>query len=275
MRALQGMGEPPARGQRGAGEFAVVAAVTAILFVVAIVLRGIESKPRVAPEQRTERPVLASPLQFLGPSASKRSAEIVALLPETLREPWSRCSAGLHALMGCPNALEWLKTPRGQEFERTVAELERGDSLQGLAALVLLVDLARHTKWAPGMFVGAEHSERIGDLLQTWLAHFGEPSADDVTLHEPALAAALLYGRVMRAAYESPTFGRSEAPYARARLFTRELCGTMAKDQTAFGRALKQRYPSAFMGLLEDDFLAKASDEARLAFPDVDGACGQ
>ncbi|MEO6709267.1 MAG: hypothetical protein ABI054_04190, partial [Planctomycetota bacterium] len=164
---------------------------------------------------------------------------------------------------------------RGQEFERTLAELERGDTTQGLAALVMLVDLARHTKWAPSMFVGPQHAERVGDLLQTWLANFAARSSDDVTLHEPAIASALLYARVMRAAYNSPTFGRSEAPYTRARAFTTELCGLQAKTQTHFGRGLKDRHPSAFLGLNTEDFLAGADEAARLAFPEIDGACGK
>lgn len=260
----------------GGAQFALLASLCGALFVGAIFLRGIEAPPRIAPELRSERPALASPLQFLGPSGLKRVAELAALLPEGLREPWTRSTAGLHAQSECPNTLEWLATPRGQEFERVLAELERGDSVQGLAALVLLVDLARHTEWAPGVFLGAEHSERLGDLLQNWLAHFAEKSSDDVTLHEPALAATLLYARAMRAAYRSRTFSRSEAPYARARAFMREVCGLQAKTQTEFGRALQDRHPRTFMGLLEaDDFLAGADEEARLAFPDVDGACGK
>ena len=253
----------------------VHAAITAVLFCAAIFLRGIQAPARVAPERREERPALALPLQFLGPSASKRSAELQALLPEALREPWTRSAGGLDAQTECPNTLDWLATPRGQEFERTLAELERGDSTQGLAALALIVDLARHTKWAPGLFLGAEHSERVGDLLQTWLAQFAEKSSDDVMLHEPALAAALLYARVMRAAYESPKFGRSKAPFERARAFMGDLCGLQAKTQTHFGRALKERHPRAFLGLVEDDFLAGAEEEALLAFPDVDGGCGK
>lgn len=260
----------------GGVQFALLASLCGALFVGAIFLRGISAPPRIAPELRSERSAVVSPLQFLGPSGLKRVAELAALLPEAAREPWTRSTAGLHALADCPNTLEWLATPRGQEFERVLGELERGDSTQGLAALVLLVDLARHTKWAPSVFLGPEHCERLGDLLQTWLARFAEKSSDDVTLHEPALAASLLYARTMRAAYRSPTFGRSEAPYARARAFMREVCGLQAKTQTEFGRALKERHPRAFMGLLEaDDFLAGADEEARLAFPDIDGACGK
>ncbi|HUR28225.1 MAG TPA: hypothetical protein VM509_08555 [Planctomycetota bacterium] len=252
----------------------VHAAITALLFVAAIFLRGIEAPRRVAPEQRAERPVLASPLQFLGPSGAKRSAELKALLPEALRESWIRSTTGLK-LTTCPNTLEWLATPVGQQLERTVAELERGDSAQGLAALVLLVELARHTKWSPSLFLGPEHAERVGDLLQAWLQQFAEKSSDDPTLHEPALAAALLYARVMRAAYDAPALGRNRAPYERAKAFLRGLCGLDAKTQTQFGRALKERHPRAFLSLTEDDFLAGGDEEARLAFPDVDGACGK
>ena len=265
------------RAQCGGGvRFGLLASLCGGLFLAAIFLRGISAPPRIAPELRSERPVLASPLQFLGPSGLKRVAELAALLPEALREPWTRSTAGLHAQSECPNTLEWLATPRGQEFERVLGELERGDSTQGLAALTLLVDLARHTKWAPSVFLGPEHCERLGDLLQAWLARFAEKSSDDVTLHEPALAASLLYARTMRAAYRSPTFGRSEAPYARARTFMRDVCGLQAKSPTEFGFALKQRYPRAFMGLLDaDDFFAGADEDARLAFPDIDGACGK
>jgi len=264
------------RNQRGgAVPFALVASVAAALFVAAILLRGLEAPVRVAPEQREERPTIASPMQLLGVSGSRRSAELAALLPEALRGPWQRVQTGLAAQQACPKTIEWLATPRGQELERTLAELGRGDAPQGLAAAMLLVDLARRTQWEPGMFLGAEHSERIGDLMQAWLARFAEKSADDVTLHEPALAVFLLYGRVMREAYDAPTFGRSQAPFERARSFVRGLCGTVAKSQTDFGRALQTRHPRAYLGLLEDDFLAGCDEEARLLFPDIDGDCGK
>jgi hypothetical protein len=252
----------------------VYVAITAVLFVAAIFLRGIEAPRRVAPEQRAERAVLALPLQFLGPSGAKRSGELKALLPEALREPWTRSTTGLK-LSTCPKTLEWLATPVGQQLERTLAELQRGDSAQGLAALVVVVELARNTKWAPNMFLGPEHAERVGQLLQTWLQQFAEKSSDDPTLHEPALAAALLYARVMRAAYDAPALGRNRAPYERAKSFTRGLCGLEAKTQTQFGRALKERHPRAFKSLIEDDFLAGGDEEARLAFPDVAGDCGK
>lgn len=260
---------------RGSLPFALVASLAAALFLTAILLRGLEAPVRVAPEQRDERPTIASPMQLLGVSGSRRSGELAALLPENLREPWQRVQTGLAAQQACPKTIEWLATPRGQELERTLAELERGDAAQGLAAAMLLVDLARRTQWEPGMFLGAEHSERVGDLLQAWLARFAEKSADDVTLHEPALAVFLLYGRVMREAYDAPTFGRSEAPYERARTFVRALCGTVAKSQTDFGRALQARHPRAFLGLTEDDFLAGCDEEGRLLFPEIDGACGK
>lgn len=254
---------------------ALLASICGVLFLAAIFLRGVNPPPRVAPEQRAERPVISAPMQFLGPSGMKRLAELAALLPESVREPWTRCTVGLNAQTKCPSTIDWLSTPRGQEFERALAELQRGDSAQGLAALVLLVDLARKTKWAPGVFVSVENSERVGALLQSWLAVFASKSHDDATLHEPALAATLLYGRVMRAAYRSPALGRSEAPYARAFAFTHELCGLQAKAPTDFGRALKARHPQAFLGLEQEDFLAATSEESRLVFPDIDGACGK
>jgi hypothetical protein len=261
--------------RRGQAPFALVAGMTAALFVSAILLRGIEAPPRIAPEQRQERPVLALPMQFLGPMGARRAGELAALLPEDLRAAWQRANTSLNAQRECPPTLEWLATPRGQEFERTLAELERGDTTQALAALVLLTDLARHTQWKTGMFRGSTHAERIGDLLQTWLARFAEKSADDVTLHEPALAAALLYGRAMRTAYNAPTIGRNAAPYERSRAFLRGLCGTQAKSQTEFGRALQARYPRAFNALTEEDFLTGAEEEARSLFPDINGACGK
>src|SRR5687768_10820193 len=125
------------------------------------------------------------------------------------------------------------------------------------------------------MFRGSEHAERVGHLLPSLPARLAGKSTGDLTLHEPALSAGLLYARVMRAAYDAPTFGRNQAPYERARAFTRVLCGTMAKDQTLYGRELKARHPRAFLGLLEDDFLAGADEEARLAFPEIDGNCGR
>lgn len=254
--------------------FTWLAGLTVALFCAGIALRGLEAPPRVAPEQRDERPKIASPLQLLGVSGGRRAGEVAALLPEAVRESWRRSNSGLSALQGCPKTLDWLAGPRGQEFERVVAELGRGDDVQALAGAMLLVDLARRTKWQPGMFLGAEHAERIGDLLQAWLARHAAAASDDVMLHEPALAMALLYGRVMRAAYEAPTFGRNQAPYERARGFLRELTGTLAKTQTEFGRALQARHPRAFHSLLEDDFLAGADEEAELLFADIDGECG-
>lgn len=261
--------------RRAGMSFAIVASLAAVLFLAGVLLRGLEAPVRVAPEQRDERPTIASPMQLLGASGSRRSGELASLLPESLREPWTRVQMGLVAQQGCPKTIEWLATPRGQEMERTLAELQRGDAPQGLAAAMLLVDLARRTQWEPGMFLGAEHAERVGDLLQAWLARFAEKSADDVTLHEPALAVFLLYGRVMREAYDAPTFGRSQAPFERARSFVRTLAGTVAKSQTEFGRALQARHPRAFLGLTEEDFLAGCDEEAQLLFPEIDGACGK
>src|SRR5687767_8881589 len=144
----------PRPTRRGAASFAVLASVTAALLCAAIFLRALEAPPRVAPEQRDERPVLASPQQFLGPSAMRRAEELAVLLPEELRGPWRRAMASLNSQLKCPRTIDWLATPRGQEFERTLAELARGDSAQGLAGLVMLVELARNTQWQPSMFRG-------------------------------------------------------------------------------------------------------------------------
>ena len=115
----------------------------------------------------------------------------------------------------------------------------------------------------------------MAGLLQEWLRVWAEPSASSSLLHEPALAALLVYGRLMRSAYNEPTFGRNEAPYARARAFVDELLGG-AGHATAFAEALAQGYPRAYENLRgKGDFLRGCSEEAKLLLPDVDGECGR
>ena len=66
------------------------------------------------------------------------------------------------------------------------------------------------------------------------------------------------------------TCGKPLPPPVRDNGRPRIYCDTRCKH-----RALKERHPRAFLCLVEDDFLAGADEEARLAFPDVDGSCGK
>ena len=88
--------------------------------------------------------------------------------------------------------------------------------------------------------------ERLATLLQDWLRKWAEPAARDELLSAPALAAALVYSKVMRAAYEAPAITRDGAVAERARTFLEGLTGAGGPRLTAFGEALEGRYPDAF-----------------------------
>src|SRR5262249_39583785 len=144
---------------------------------------------------------------------------------------------------GCPPLLDWMDGPQGQPIERLLASLRAGTREDALAALVLVFQIGRACEWAPGVVTRrSEHAERLGGLLQDWPRVSGERAARDPPLADPALAAALVYGRAMRAAWKAPLLSNNRAPYERATAFLSELTGMSGSRRTEFGEALRVRY---------------------------------
>jgi hypothetical protein len=262
--------------ESGRTQVAVLMAATIALLVAAVAVRGVRATLPPLPEDESSAAArVVEPMQLLKRGGVRRLNDLGAAVDPQQRKAFARSAHAVFVLRGCPPVLEWLTGAEGQLFERTGEALRRGGAGDRLAAAAMLVQLARVTEWEPGLRLGPEHAEKLGGLLQEWLRVCAEPSVSDPTLHEPALAAMLLYGRVMRAAYDAPTFGRNQAPYERARVFVRDLLGTQAAEQTAFGKALKASFPRAFNEVLAgDDFLIGCEEEARLMFPEIDGDCG-
>src|SRR5260221_431162 len=91
---------------------------------------------------------------------------------------------------------------------------------------------------------------------------------------DAALAAAIVYGRAMRAAWKAPLLSNNRAPYERASAFLVELTGAGSSRRTEFGEALHARYPRAVERLLaSSDALSGFEEEAVAAFPDLVGGC--
>lgn len=246
---------------------------TLLLLVAGIAVRGIEAERALTPEERGEAPSVSEPMQLLGAGAQLRVAELDALVAEERRGEWVELRRALFELDGCPALVGWLDGPEGQRLERLHGELARGTSEEGLAALVLVFELARATEWSPGFFGRAQHAERLGALLAEWLRTRADASVDDPLLHDPATAATVLYARVMRSAYRAPMVGRNDAAHERARRFFDELCG-LPGGRSRFGRALQARFARATGMLAEDgDFLAGFEDEAAVLFPAITGSC--
>jgi hypothetical protein len=260
----------------GRARLNLIAAVTGLLLVVGVAVRGMEGRLPPAPEDEPQGPqALTEPLQFLARGGGLRMRELSARIEPAHTSDWKASWRAPYDLQGCPSLLEWIDGPSGQRLERLLGELRRGSRDEALAALALTVQLARSTAWDPGLFARRQHAERLAGLLQDWLRVWGPRAADDGQLLEPALAGLLLYGRVMRAAYTSPVLGRAEAPYERARTFLDELTGARAPKRTALGDRLAERYPRAWTTLAnKQDFLEGAEEEARLLFPEIDGECG-
>jgi hypothetical protein len=252
-------------------------AFTGVLLVTGVALRGIRAEPPPRPEdQPGAADVFAEPLQLLARGGALRVAELKAALPEAAREPFDRAARLVFAVGDCPLAVEWLDGAAGQDVERVIAELRRGEPPEALASLTLIVQLVRHTRWAPGFRGRIQHAERLAGLLQEWLRVWSGRAASSALLREPALAALLVYGRLMRVAYDEPTFGKNQAPFQRARTFVDELTGAKLSRRTPFGDALAASYPRAFEQLVNaEDFLRGAAEEAKLLYPELDGKCGQ
>ncbi len=251
-------------------------ALTGALLVTGVVVRGIAGKLPPAPEDLPAGPqALSEPMQFVLRGGGLRMRELADRLEPELRKSWDACSRLPYDLTDCPALLTWIDGPAGQKIERLLADLRRGDHDAALAALALTVQVARTSRWQPGIFDGHEDAERLGSMLQDWLRAWGPRSADDPQLLEPALAGLLLYGRVMRTAYNEPAIGRADAPYQRARTFLDELTGAREAQPTPLGARLAARHPRAWSSLRgRGDFLAGADEEAQSLFPEIDGECG-
>lgn len=246
------------------------------LLVLAVAVRGCEHGAPARPAPRpAESRELPAPLQLLDAAGAARMAELDEAVSPTQRAAWSDSRAALDRLERCPKLLKWIALPEGQRLERLLPALEAGSREEALGALALVFRVAGRTRWEPGMFGGAAGAERLGGLLQDWLEAWAARGVEDPLLYEPTLAAVLLYGRVMQAAFESGLFGDSERSLERARGCLARLCHTPSGLRTRLAIALEDRYPGALDPTLEgEDFLEGLADEAALLFPDHDGECG-
>ncbi len=248
--------------------------VAVLLLAGAVGVRGIPPTRPPAPVDGPVDPSVAEPMQLLLRGGERRLEDLAGFVAPERLVAWSASARVPFELTGCPRTADWLQTEPGQRVERLVESLRRGSPEEALAALALVVQIARSTSWDPGFFGGPEHAERVGGLLEEWLRVWAQPAAADPTLYEPALAAALLYGRAMRVAYESKTVGRHAATYERAKAFLQTATGAGASRRTAFGEALATRYPRAFELLSSNgDFLLGCEEEARVLWPRLRGSC--
>jgi hypothetical protein len=252
-------------------------ALALALCAAAVWARGIEAPARAAPlEAGPGRPRIQAPMQFLSAGARERVAELDPFVDEEWGAIWRATREVVFHLEGCPRLLQWMQGTEGLRAERLLLGLRSGSEEDALAALALVFELARGTDWAPGLRGQAEHAEKLGAMLQAWLEAWGERGVEDALLQEPALAAGLVYGAVMRIAWRAPMVGHNEAPHARALAFLDGLCGLGARARAAYGRALQARYPRAW-AVLEgrEDRLRGLMEEAALLFPDVQGDCSR
>lgn len=252
-------------------------ALASVLLVGAVAVRGIAPPraglPKDAPVDG-EKPRLREPMQLLGPRADLRAAELDAFVSPARIAGFVELRKKLFAARACPPLLEWANSAEGQGFERVFGELRTGSEHDGLAALVLLLRVARTTEWKPGLLAKTEHAEKLGAWLQDWLRTWAEPSADDPLLAEPAQLAALVYGHVMRTAWDAPVVGHKAAPYERAVSFLGEIVGAPPARRTKFGDALQARFPRAMTRLFApEDALLGLAEECRVLQPDLDGEC--
>src|SRR5262245_59684675 len=214
-------------------------------------------------------------MQLLGSGAYLRVIELDRWISESRRKDFKECLRIAFFIENCPPLQEWIDEPQGQWLERQLVALRGGTREDALAALVLIFQLARACEWSPGILAHTQHAERLGGLLQDWLRTWGEPAARDPLLSEPALAAAVLYGRVMRVAWKASMLSKNTAPYERATAFLEGLTGISASGhRTRFGEALAARYSRAATKLASShDRLDGFEEEAEAQFPGLSGGC--
>ncbi len=253
----------------------IVWAAAGLGFAAALAVRGIEAVPPPQPEDVVpERAQIQAPMQFLAGGAAERVAELDPWVSADWRAIWQASRNVVFHIEDCPELLGWMEGSEGLRVERLLEGLRKGSREDALAALTLILQLARATDWAPGLRGRPQQAEKLAGLLAPWLRRWGDASATDPVLHEPALAAALVYGRVMRVAWKGPVVGSNQASYERATAFLTELCGLGSRERTPFGAALQARYARAF-ALLEgqEDRLRGLSEEAVVLLPDLQGGC--
>jgi len=256
--------------------FRALVATAALLLAAALAVRAVPSARATLPKDVVEqKPRLTEPMQLLGRGARLRALELDRWVSEPQRAAFRSARQTVFAIQGCPPLLDWIEGSEGQPAERLIATLRAGSREDAFASLVLVFQLARACEWAPGVVTRrSEHAERLGALLQDWLRVWGERAARDPLLADPSLAAALLYGRAMRAAWKAPLLSNNRAPYERATAFLTELTGISASRRTEFGEALRTRYARAAEKLLStSDALLGLEEEADALLPDLKGSC--
>ena len=261
---------------RGRAAFRALVVAGAVSLAAALAVRAIPPAPATTPKDVVEdAPRLAEPMQLLGNGAYLRVPELDRWISEGRRKDFKTCLRTTFFLEGCPSLQEWMDGADGQWIERQLVVLRSGTREDALAALVLIFQLARACEWSPGILAHTQHAERLGGLLQDWLRTWGEPAARDPLLSEPALAAALLYGRVMRVAWKAPMLSKNTAPYERATAFLEGLTGiSSGGHRTRFGEALAARYARAATKLASNnDRLEGFEEEADALFPSLTGGC--
>ena len=261
---------------RGRLGFRALVVVGIASLAAALAVRAVPPARATTPKDVVEdAPRLAEPMQLLGSGAHLRAIELERWVSETRREEFKKVLRITFSIQDCPALLDWIEGPDGQFTERHLVALRGGTREDALAALVLIFHLARACAWTPGILARTQHAERLGGLLQDWLRTWAEPAARDPLLSEPALAAAIVYGRVMRIAWQAPLLTRNAAPYERATTFLAGLTGIASGGhRTRFGEALAARYSRAATKLAsKNDLLEGFEEEAEAAFPGLVGDC--
>lgn len=252
--------------------------VAAALVAAAVAARTIDApRATVAEDVVEEGPRIVEPMQFLGRGASLRAGELDDWVALERRPRFKALREQVFHIAECPETVEWVDSAEGQRLERLLGELRGGKREEALAALTLVFQLARSTEWKPGILASTPeaNAERMAGLVADWLRAWGERGARDPLLAEPARAAALVYGRLMRTAQHSRVIGTNAGSYERGLRTVEELVGLDAGRRTALGESLQSRHPEALRKLVRDsDRLRGFDDEALTLFPDLDGECG-
>ena len=241
---------------------------TAVLAASALAVRAIPDATH-APAISEVEASIARPEQLLGAAGKRRLPELDEWVSESRQGRFVALRREVTSLTGCPDLTTWLNGPEGLEFGRLVDELTRGTSEEALAALALEFQLAYRTTWKPGLFGGSAAAERLGDRLGRWLDAHAAAAVGDPLLHYPALAACVLYGAVMDAAFQGGFFDQSDPSRTRAERRLSELLGERGRF-TELGAALLNRYPGVFEVSRPTAGLAA---ELRLWFPALARGC--
>ena len=251
-------------------------AAAALLLAGALALRALPAARWTAPELAAGgAPQLAQPVQMLSSRAGERADELAVLMRQ---EPAAEYLAAWRSLPeDCPQASEWLGTSAGQAATRTIARLQGGDDAEALGALALVVALVRRTEWEPDG-LGASRSldaERLAELLASWIAARGETGAQAPLLGEPAVAALLVWGRLMHEVEHAPFVLRDRGAATRAQARMDAWLAAADGRRTRLAAALGERHPELRDALLARRLTTALLDAASRRFaPELDGECG-